>query len=73
MARRASPLGLYAEQTDPRDGTMLGNFPQGFSHIGFINSALYLARATGKPAPALAPMGTAEHRRELGHDPGAAA
>jgi len=37
-------VGLLAEQYDPRDGRMLGNFPQAFSHIGIINTALNLHR-----------------------------
>jgi len=38
-------VGLLAEQYDPRDKRMLGNFPQAFSHIGIINTALNLHRA----------------------------
>ncbi|MDZ5603925.1 glycoside hydrolase family 15 protein [Pseudomonas sp. RP23018S] len=38
-------VGLLAEQYDPRSQRMLGNFPQAFSHIGIINSALTLHRA----------------------------
>ncbi|WP_265108028.1 glycoside hydrolase family 15 protein [Halosolutus halophilus] len=41
----ASPLGLYSEKVDPRDGQLLGNFPQAFSHLGLLNSVTYLARA----------------------------
>ncbi|MCF5602186.1 glycoside hydrolase family 15 protein, partial [Pseudomonas syringae] len=37
-------VGLLAEQYDPKDGRMLGNFPQAFSHIGIINTALNLHR-----------------------------
>ncbi len=37
-------LGLLAEQYDPREQRMLGNFPQAFSHIGIINTALNLHR-----------------------------
>jgi len=35
-------LGLLAEQYDPTGQRMLGNFPQAFSHIGIINTALNL-------------------------------
>lgn len=41
----ASPLGLYAEMIHTDDGTFLGNYPQAFSHIGLINSAVHLASA----------------------------
>lgn len=73
VARRTNHLGLFAEEFDPRTGAFLGNFPQAFSHVGFINSALYLARAQGRRAPAPAPVGSREHGQETGHDTGAAA
>ncbi|WP_342651264.1 glycoside hydrolase family 15 protein [Pseudomonas sp. REB1044] len=38
-------VGLLAEQYDPIGQRMLGNFPQAFSHIGIINTALNLHRA----------------------------
>jgi len=38
-------VGLLAEQYEPKGGRMLGNFPQAFSHIGIINTALNLYRA----------------------------
>ena len=38
-------VGLLAEQYDPAGKRMLGNFPQAFSHIGIINTALNLHRA----------------------------
>ncbi|MFH9090784.1 glycoside hydrolase family 15 protein [Streptomyces sp. NPDC017673] len=41
----ASPLGLLAEQIDPRDHSFLGNFPQALSHVGLLSSAVVLARA----------------------------
>jgi GH15 family glucan-1,4-alpha-glucosidase len=43
----ANDLGLYAEELDPDSGAFLGNFPQAFSHVGLINAALALRRATG--------------------------
>jgi hypothetical protein len=64
---RANHVGLFAEQIDPGNGELLGNFPQAFTHIGLINSALYLAHAEGKELPIPAPLGTPEHRREAGH------
>ncbi|MFJ7006069.1 glycoside hydrolase family 15 protein [Pseudomonas putida] len=41
----SNDLGLLAEQYDPAGQRMLGNFPQAFSHIGIINTALNLHRA----------------------------
>jgi GH15 family glucan-1,4-alpha-glucosidase len=34
-----SPLGLMAEDVDPATGTMWGNFPQAYSHVGMIHAA----------------------------------
>ncbi len=38
-------VGLLAEQYDPHQRRMLGNFPQAFSHVGIIDTALNLHRA----------------------------
>ena len=43
-----SPLGLLAEEMDPLSGQQMGNFPQAFSHIGLMNSALRLGWALAK-------------------------
>jgi GH15 family glucan-1,4-alpha-glucosidase len=54
-------VGLLAEEYDPRSCRMLGNFPQAFSHVGLINTALNLARKADRPVrersegPELAP------------------
>ena len=45
MVDHASPLGLLAEEIDPETGEHRGNYPQAFSHIGLINSALHLSEA----------------------------
>jgi Glucoamylase and related glycosyl hydrolases len=37
-------VGLLAEEYDTKARRQLGNFPQAFSHIGLVNSALDLAR-----------------------------
>jgi GH15 family glucan-1,4-alpha-glucosidase len=39
-------VGLLAEQIDPASGQQVGNFPQAFSHMGLINSALQLSKAS---------------------------
>jgi GH15 family glucan-1,4-alpha-glucosidase len=41
----ASPLGLYAEELDPRTGRHLGNFPQAFTHLAQINAIIHVIRA----------------------------
>lgn len=46
----ASPLGLLAEEISAETGALLGNFPQAYSHIGPVNSALYLDRLHGRQA-----------------------
>jgi GH15 family glucan-1,4-alpha-glucosidase len=43
-------VGLLAEEWDPVAGRQLGNFPQAFSHIGLVNSALALS---GGPTTAM--------------------
>ncbi len=40
----ANDVGLLSEEYDPQAGRMLGNFPQAFSHVGLINTALVLSR-----------------------------
>jgi len=38
-------VGLLAEEVDPRNSEMIGNFPQAFSHIGLVNAAWAIAQA----------------------------
>jgi GH15 family glucan-1,4-alpha-glucosidase len=38
-----NPLGLMSEDTDPSNGQMWGNFPQTYSMVGIINSAVRLS------------------------------
>lgn len=45
LLRRTNDLGLLAEEIDLNTGAMLGNFPQGFSHVGLINAAITLEQA----------------------------
>lgn len=40
-------LGLLAEEYDPVQKRLVGNFPQGFSHIGLVNTAYNLLKAHG--------------------------
>jgi len=38
----ANDVGLLSEEYDPVAGRQLGNFPQAFSHVGLVNTALAL-------------------------------
>ncbi|RCV57456.1 glucoamylase [Marinitenerispora sediminis] len=40
-------LGLLAEEYDPRTGRQVGNFPQAFSHVPLVTTALNLSRHDG--------------------------
>jgi GH15 family glucan-1,4-alpha-glucosidase len=45
MLSFASPLGLYAEEIDPRTGRHWGNFPQAFTHLAQINALMHVVHA----------------------------
>jgi len=51
LIRYVNPVGLLAEEIAESTGQQLGNFPQAFSHIGLINSALHVSRAKGMDVP----------------------
>jgi GH15 family glucan-1,4-alpha-glucosidase len=38
-------LGLLSEEYDPALGRLVGNFPQAFTHVGLVNTAINLTRA----------------------------
>ena len=38
----AGPLGLYAEEIEPRSQAHLGNFPQAFTHLALINAVAHV-------------------------------
>jgi GH15 family glucan-1,4-alpha-glucosidase len=44
----ANDVGLLAEEYDPVDRRQVGNFPQAFSHVSLINSAINLSKAETK-------------------------
>jgi GH15 family glucan-1,4-alpha-glucosidase len=53
----ASPLGLYAEEIDPRSGRHLGNFPQAFTHLALINAVMHVIRGDQGPEAGSFPLG----------------
>jgi GH15 family glucan-1,4-alpha-glucosidase len=59
LESHANDLGLFSEQIDGVNGQMLGNFPQAFSHMALINTAVMLERAERK----LGKVGTAAGKR----------
>jgi GH15 family glucan-1,4-alpha-glucosidase len=50
-AGACSDLGLLAEEFDARSNQLLGNFPQGLSHLSHIAAAVALAEVGGFPGP----------------------
>jgi len=47
LSQLCNDVGLLSEEYDPIAGRMLGNFPQAFSHLGLIATALNLSRIEG--------------------------
>ncbi|MDA0265030.1 MAG: glycoside hydrolase family 15 protein [Chloroflexi bacterium] len=45
-------VGLLSEEYDPVQRRLLGNFPQAFSHVGLINTALIMDGLEGQPTQA---------------------
>jgi GH15 family glucan-1,4-alpha-glucosidase len=56
-------VGLLAEEYDPRARRMTGNFPQAFSHVALVDTALNLSarsESRGRPAEQRAEVGLAD-------------
>lgn len=50
LAGLCNDVGLLSEEYDAAAGRLVGNFPQAFSHIGLVNTALNLSRPAECPA-----------------------
>jgi GH15 family glucan-1,4-alpha-glucosidase len=74
LKRLGNDVGLFAEEYDPEAKRMLGNFPQAFSHVALINTALNLMQEekrsharTKKPRKITRSKGAGDRHR--GHRP----
>ncbi|HKO20425.1 MAG TPA: glycoside hydrolase family 15 protein [Acidobacteriaceae bacterium] len=47
LLRLANDVGLLAEEYEPQSKQMVGNYPQAFSHVALVNTALNLTRWRG--------------------------
>ncbi len=50
LIEMCTDLGLLAEEYDPSQRRLVGNFPQAFSHVGLINTVQNLSRHREGPA-----------------------
>lgn len=81
LLQKASPEGLYGEEIDTQTNDFLGNFPQAFTHVAVVNSALHLrlyeeggsAALAGTAADRLMRIRAIAHSQEQALGPQAAA
>lgn len=61
LAALANDVGLLAEEYEPRLERMVGNFPQAFSHVALVNSALNIMHARAAKRRGRKPLRRHEH------------
>ena len=49
LCNYSNHLGLLSEDVNERDGSMWGNFPQAYSHVGLVNAATRINNRLDKP------------------------
>ncbi len=49
LLKYGNHLGLLSEDVDAANGSMWGNFPQAYSHVGLVNAAYRISRKLGRP------------------------
>ena len=50
LSSYANHVGLLSEDVKAEDGSMWGNFPQAYSHVGLLNAATRIARKLDLPS-----------------------
>jgi len=67
LKRYANDVGLFAEEYDPSEKRMLGNFPQAFSHVALINTALNLMQEESRENDKNKPRKKVTRRKHARH------